>query len=66
MVEEIVKRIERLIEELLNGESAEIFGKLDFDVVDVDRLALIKGNKIYFSRRVGNLSDRGLKVCNSA
>jgi|Deesub1362A_J573_1020465.scaffolds.fasta_scaffold00802_19 hypothetical protein len=59
--EKIKKRIEKIIRELVDGKNIEIVGELSVDVLEIDDLALIKGNKIYFSERVGLLSNEALK-----
>ena len=59
--ERIKERIEKIIFELVDGKNFEIVGELSIDVLEIDDLALIKGNKIYFSKKVGMLSDEALK-----
>ena len=55
------KRIEKIINELTENNNVEIFGKIEIDILDIDDLALVKGNKIYFSYKVGKLSDNALR-----
>jgi|GEM_PF-110056 len=59
--EKIKNRIEKIIQELVDGKNFEIVGELTIDVLEIDDLALIKGNKIYFSEKVSLLSDEALK-----
>ena len=59
--EETLKRIERIIKELVDGENKEIVGSIVVDILDIEDLALLKGNRIYFSKKVGKLSDEALK-----
>jgi len=59
--EETLKRIERIIRELIDGENKEIVGNIVVDILDIDDLALVKGNRIYFSKKVEKLSDEALK-----
>jgi len=59
--EETLKRIERIIKELVDGENKEIVGSIVVDILDIEDLALLKGNRIYFSKKVEKLSDEALK-----
>ena len=59
--EKIKNRIEKIIQELVDGKNFEIVGELTIHVLEIDDLALIKGNKIYFSEKVSLLSDEALK-----
>jgi len=59
--EKVLKRIKRIIRELVDGENKEIVGNIVVDILDIDDLALIKGNRIYFSKQVEKLSDEALK-----
>ncbi len=57
----IIERIERIIGELIDGKNKEIVGDIVIDVLEIDDLALIKGNRIYFSKKIENLSDEAVK-----
>ena len=59
--EALKERIEKIINELIENGNVEIFGRIDIDILDIDDLALVKGNKIYFSYKVGKLSDKALR-----
>jgi len=41
------EKIEKIVDELLEKNGVELFGNLKIEVVNMDTLALIKGNKIY-------------------
>jgi len=59
--ENVLERIQRIIQELIDGKNFEIVGNITVDVLEIDDLALIKGNKIYFSKKIVNLSDEALR-----
>lgn len=58
---EIEKRVEKVVKELVDGKNKEIVGNISFEILDIDDLALIKGNCIYLSREIEKLSDNALK-----
>lgn len=55
------RKIEGIIKELIKDGKADLFGEIKIEIVDIDTLALVKGNKIYFSVKVKDLPDRALK-----
>ena len=59
--ERTLERIKKIIKELIDGKNKEIVGNVIVDVLDINDLALVKGNRIYFSKEVEKLSDNALK-----
>ncbi|MDI9643783.1 MAG: M48 family metallopeptidase [Candidatus Verstraetearchaeota archaeon] len=55
------ERVRRIAHELLESRRLEVFGQLRFEVVDIEDLALIKGNRIYISMKAKDFPDGVLK-----
>nr|MDO8044822.1 M48 family metallopeptidase [Candidatus Baldrarchaeota archaeon] len=55
------QRVEKILEEFLDKNGVEIFGKLKVEVVRMDTPALVKGNKIYINVDAEKYSDHVLK-----
>jgi predicted metal-dependent hydrolase len=48
-IKEFQRRVEEILKELTEGNGMEVYGNLKIEVVDMDTLALLKGNKIYIN-----------------
>jgi predicted SprT family Zn-dependent metalloprotease len=59
MAKVLAERIKEILEEFMG--KAEIFGNLTFEIVDIENPAFVKGNRIYLSRKLEELSDKALK-----
>jgi predicted metal-dependent hydrolase len=47
--EEFQRKVESILKELIEGKGVEVYGNLNIEVVNMDTLASLKGNKIYIN-----------------
>jgi len=59
--EEFRRRLEGILEELMENSGIELYGNLKIEVVDMDEPAFIKGNTIYVSADARAYPDHVLK-----
>ncbi|MDF2956268.1 MAG: UTP pyrophosphatase [Candidatus Alkanophagales archaeon MCA70_species_2] len=59
--ESLLDEIKRLMDELMRESGMEVFGEVHVKIADIEDLALIKGNDIYFSTKVKELPRDVLK-----
>ena len=60
-LENFRKKVEKILEELLEKSNAEIYGNLKIEVANMDALAIIKRNKIYVNVDAAKYPDHVLK-----